>query len=58
MRWMVGIIVILTLLGLKARDPYPLEVMRLKTFDYFISTIEPAESDIITLISIDDESLN
>jgi adenylate cyclase len=58
MRWLVGILLIAGLVGIKSLDPYPIEVLRLKTFDYFISTIEPTESEIITLISVDDESLN
>ena len=30
---------ILALIGLRAIDPFPIESMRLKTFDYFISTL-------------------
>ena len=31
---------ILALIGLRAIDPFPIESMRLKTFDYFISTLQ------------------
>ena len=58
MRWLIGLGLIGLLVGIKSLDPYPVEVLRLKTFDYFISTIEATESEIITLVSIDDESLN
>ena len=58
MRWLVGLLLIVGLVGIKLLDPYPVEVLRLKTFDYFISTLEPHSSNIITLISVDDESLN
>ena len=58
MRWLVGLLLIGALAGIKLLDPYPVEVLRLKTFDYFISTLEPHSSNIVTLISVDDESLN
>ena len=58
MRWLVGIGLIALLVGIKSLDPYPVEVLRLKTFDYFMSTIPATDSDIINLVSIDDESLN
>jgi len=57
MRWIAGITIALVLVGLRVWDPYPTEVLRLKTFDYFISTIPKQEDQNIVLINIDDESL-
>ena len=57
MRWVAGVIIAAVLVGLRVWDPYPIEVLRLKTFDYFISTIPKQEDQNIVLINIDDESL-
>ena len=57
MRWFVGVIIAISLVGLRVWDPYPIEVLRLKTFDYFISTIPKQEDQNIVLVNIDDESL-
>tara|TARA_Y100000296_G_scaffold87027_1_gene129351 strand:- start:530 stop:2317 length:1788 start_codon:yes stop_codon:yes gene_type:complete len=57
MRWIAGILIALALVGLRVWDPYPIEVLRLKTFDYFISTIPKQEDQNIVLVNIDDESL-
>jgi len=57
MRWVAGILIAVALVGLRVWDPYPIEVLRLKTFDYFISTIPKQEDQNIVLINIDDESL-
>ena len=57
MRWIAGILIAVALLGLRVWDPYPIEVLRLKTFDYFISTIPKQEDQSIVLINIDDRSL-
>ena len=57
MRWVAGILIAVALVGLRVWDPYPIEVLRLKTFDYFISTIPKQEDQNIVLVNIDDESL-
>ena len=57
MRWIVGVLIAAALVGLRVWDPYPIEVLRLKTFDYFISTIPKQEDQNIVLVNIDDESL-
>ena len=57
MRWVAGILIAVALVGLRIWDPYPIEVLRLKTFDYFISTIPKQEDQNIVLVNIDDESL-
>ena len=48
---------ILALIGLRAIDPFPIESMRLKTFDYFISTLPYVGDENILLVDIDDDSL-
>ena len=48
---------ILALIGLRAIDPFPIESMRLKTFDYFISTLPNIGDENILLVDIDDDSL-
>ena len=48
---------ILGLIGLRALDPFPIESMRLKTFDYFISTLPNIGDENILLVDIDDDSL-
>ena len=57
MRWIAGILIAAVLVGLRVWDPYPIEVLRLKTLDYFISTIPKQEDQNIVLVNIDDESL-
>ena len=48
---------ILALIGLRAVDPFPVESVRLKTFDYFISTLPYVGDENILLVDIDDDSL-
>ena len=48
---------ILALVGLRAWDPFPVESVRLKTFDYFISTLPYVGDENILLVDIDDDSL-
>ena len=48
---------ILALVGLRAVDPFPVESVRLKTFDYFISTLPYVGDENILLVDIDDDSL-
>jgi len=45
------------LIGLRAWDPVPIETLRLKTFDYFISTLPNIGDENILLVDIDDDSL-
>lgn len=48
---------IAALVGLRAWDPAPVETLRLKTFDYFISTLPTIGDENILLVDIDDDSL-
>jgi len=48
---------IAALIGLRAWDPAPVETVRLKTFDNFISTLPKVGDENILLVDIDDDSL-
>jgi len=49
------IIAALSLLAFLIWNPYPLQVLELKTFDYLMSTKEPVQDEMILLIDIDEE---
>ena len=42
-------------LGLLIWNPYPLQVLELKTFDWLMSTKEPVWDQMIVLVDIDEE---
>jgi len=56
-KFIIIVATIAALVGLRAWDPAPVETLRLKTFDYFISTLPTIGDENILLVDIDDDSL-
>ena len=53
----IGIFILTALAILRIKDPYPIEVLRLKGLDYYQRTQEKTKSDNIVVIEIDEKSL-
>ena len=53
----VGIVILTALIILRIKDPYPIEVLRLKGLDYYQRTQEKTKSENIVVIEIDEKSL-
>jgi len=49
------IISAVALLAFLIWNPYPLQVLELKTFDWLMSTKEPVQDDMILLVDIDED---
>ena len=49
------IITLLLFIGLLIWNPYPFQVLELKTFDWLIMNTEPVENDNVVIIDIDEE---
>ena len=45
----------IALLSFLIWNPYPLQVLELKTFDWLMSTKEPVQDDMILLVDIDED---
>ena len=52
-----GIFILAALAFLRVKDPYPIEVLRLKGLDYYQRTQEKTKSENIVVIEIDEKSL-
>jgi adenylate cyclase len=53
----IGIVILTVLAVLRIKDPYPIEVLRLKGLDYYQRTQEKTKSENIVVIEIDEKSL-
>lgn len=53
----IGIVILTALVILRIKDPYPIEVLRLKGLDYYQRTQQKVKSDNIVVIEIDEKSL-
>ena len=49
------IITIVLFMGLLIWNPYPFQVLELKTFDWFIMNTEPVQNDNIVIVDLDEE---
>ena len=55
MNKIIDISIGLALLALLLWNPYPLQVLKLKSFDWLMSTQEPVQDEMILLVDIDEE---
>jgi adenylate cyclase len=53
-----GIFILIALAFLRVKDPYPIEVLRLKGLDYYQRTQEKVKSENIVVVEIDEKSLD
>ena len=53
----LGLLILTALVVLRVKDPYPIEVLRLKGLDYYQRTQPKVKSDNIVIVEIDEKSL-
>ena len=53
----IGVVILTVLAVLRIKDPYPIEVLRLKGLDYYQRTQEKTKSENIVVVEIDEKSL-
>ena len=46
------------MIGLLIWNPYPLQILELKTFDYLIMNTEVVQNENILIVDIDEETVN
>ena len=54
----LGILILSALVILRVKDPYPIEVIRLKGLDYYQRSQDKVKSDNVVIIEIDEKSLD
>jgi adenylate cyclase len=54
----LGILILSALVILRVKDPYPIEVLRLKGLDYYQRSQDKVKSDNVVIIEIDEKSLD
>ena len=53
----IGVLILTAMVALRMKDPYPIEVLRLKGLDYYQRTQDKVESENIIVVEIDEKSL-
>jgi adenylate cyclase len=53
----IGVLILTAMVALRMKDPYPIEVLRLKGLDYYQRTQDKIESENIIVVEIDEKSL-
>ncbi len=56
--FVVGLVILSALVILRIKDPYPIEVIRLKGLDYYQRSQDKVKSDNVVIIEIDEKSLD
>lgn len=54
----LGLLILSALVALRIKDPYPIEVLRLKGLDYYQRSQDKVKSDNIVIVEIDEKSLD